>query len=349
MRQYIFTEKERRIIKRFLEKDERLEGFNVLYRRCRMGLPEIQRDGELIELLLEWDIFVSYASEDKALALELREKWKKMELKVWMAEKELKAGDSTSVEIGRAMIRSKFRVPILSKNYLEKPWTIEELKAIFQLDLASGQKTILPIWHGIHESDLVAFPFLMDMNAERTDKKSVNDIAIGIGNLVKGWYKSKNIVPQIETQTTIERIPIMPKVHYGIYPLHSADGKSQFPKVGFFIRLNDPNPIRARIKARCIIKEGNKEDDRGSPDGSGYYEGKKDWHLNPGSIYYGNFTSVVDKDDLKPGQRLEIRVEVTLIDNDGKEFKYLPIGWIHVPEVVRDGKIIEKDYWFFEP
>jgi hypothetical protein len=52
MREYILTENERHIVKRFLKKDEKLEGFRTLLTRCRR-METVQEDLDLIRLLLE--------------------------------------------------------------------------------------------------------------------------------------------------------------------------------------------------------------------------------------------------------------------------------------------------------
>jgi hypothetical protein len=52
MREYILTEQERKIIKKYLETGEKLEGFRVLLYRCR-HMKKVQEDLNLIKQLLE--------------------------------------------------------------------------------------------------------------------------------------------------------------------------------------------------------------------------------------------------------------------------------------------------------
>ena len=52
MRKYILTESERHIIKRYLKKDEKLDGFRTLLTRCR-HMETVQEDLDLIGQLLE--------------------------------------------------------------------------------------------------------------------------------------------------------------------------------------------------------------------------------------------------------------------------------------------------------
>ena len=52
MREYILTENEKRIIKKYLETDERLEGYAMLLNRCR-SIENVKEDLKLIEQFLK--------------------------------------------------------------------------------------------------------------------------------------------------------------------------------------------------------------------------------------------------------------------------------------------------------
>jgi len=52
MRKYILTESERHIIKRYLKKNEKLDGYRTLLTRCR-HMDTVQEDLRLIERLIE--------------------------------------------------------------------------------------------------------------------------------------------------------------------------------------------------------------------------------------------------------------------------------------------------------
>jgi hypothetical protein len=53
MRRYLLTDREREIIKRYLETGEKLDGFSVLLHRCKALMLGIKSDYDLIEKLLE--------------------------------------------------------------------------------------------------------------------------------------------------------------------------------------------------------------------------------------------------------------------------------------------------------
>ncbi|CAD6491022.1 MAG: TIR domain protein [Candidatus Argoarchaeum ethanivorans] len=133
------------------------------------------------------DVFISYAHEDRKVAMEIEDKLSKSGLNVWIDELKLKIGDSISEEIGKAIKKSKYGIIILSKHHLIKQWPREELKLLFNLQLSTGQKIILPIWHGISNEEIrESFPFLMDIKALSTEKMAIDAIVQEIHTVVKG-------------------------------------------------------------------------------------------------------------------------------------------------------------------
>lgn len=79
---------------------------------------------------MEWDLFVSHASEDKNdIVKPLVQELESYGLKVWYDEFELKIGDSLSESIDKGIIHSKNGLLIISKSFLNKNWTDYELKS----------------------------------------------------------------------------------------------------------------------------------------------------------------------------------------------------------------------------
>lgn len=144
------------------------------------------------------DVFVSYASEDAAIAVKLAEKLRTSGLDVWIDETRLKIGDSITQEIGKALQRSRFGVLVLSRYYLSKPWPVEELKMLFQLQLSSGQRIILPLWHDIEKEEVKdRFPFLLDIKALSTSTMTIDQIARQIHEVTKAGIAEE---PQIRIE-----------------------------------------------------------------------------------------------------------------------------------------------------
>ncbi len=134
------------------------------------------------------DLFISHASEDKEevarpLALALIDHG----LDVWYDEFSLTLGDSLSESIDRGLANSRYGAVVLSQSFINKPWPKRELRGLVSKEIASG-KAILPVWHRVKYSDVVAFsPMLADVLAVSTDvgipaiaEKLVNVVARSI-------------------------------------------------------------------------------------------------------------------------------------------------------------------------
>lgn len=104
---------------------------------------------------MEWDLFVSHASEDKNdIVKPLVEELESYGLKVWYDEFELKIGDSLSESIDKGIIHSKNGLIIISNNFLNKNWTDYELKSFIMKEMEQGGD-ILPIWHNVTKADVM--------------------------------------------------------------------------------------------------------------------------------------------------------------------------------------------------
>src|SRR5215212_5937898 len=103
---------------------------------------------------MDWDVFISHASEDKkAIARPLAERLEKQNLTVWFDEITLTVGDSVRRSIDSGLARSRFGVVIVSKNFLQKEWAQRELDGLVAREIKEG-KIILPVWHGIDAEDV---------------------------------------------------------------------------------------------------------------------------------------------------------------------------------------------------
>ncbi len=110
-----------------------------------------------------WDVFVSYASEDKeSIARPLVLSLQNAGLRVWFDEFALSVGDSLSHAIDTGLSQSRFGIVIISEHFLAKRWPQKELAGLFakETDIA---KVILPVWHGVTIDDLKrSSPILAD-------------------------------------------------------------------------------------------------------------------------------------------------------------------------------------------
>jgi hypothetical protein len=118
---------------------------------------------------LDFDVFISHASEDKAaFVMPLANELKKYGLRVWFDKFALKVGDSLHDSIEQGLARSRFGVVVLSRKFLSKKWPREELNGLFARNV-EGRKVILPIWHKVNAAQIrKTLPMIADKVALRS-------------------------------------------------------------------------------------------------------------------------------------------------------------------------------------
>src|SRR5437867_4011305 len=98
---------------------------------------------------VEWDVFVSHASEDKEAVVErLVRALVDAGLRVWYDRIELRLGDGLRERIDEGLAHSRFGIVILSPSFFAKHWPKQELNGLAQREV-DGTKVILPIWYNI--------------------------------------------------------------------------------------------------------------------------------------------------------------------------------------------------------
>lgn len=119
--------------------------------------------------MTHWDVFISYASEDKdSVARPLSLALRRAGLRVWLDELELCVGDRLREKIEHGLSKSRFGVVILSPHFFAKKWPKEELGGLTALE-DGASKVILPVWHGVDKQSVSQhMPMLADRVAART-------------------------------------------------------------------------------------------------------------------------------------------------------------------------------------
>jgi len=120
---------------------------------------------------MDYDVFISHASEDKEGFVEpLANALKEAGLKVWYDRFELKLGDDIAEKIDQGLANSRYGVVVLSKTFLaKKKWTQAELNALVNRQASGGKKVILPIWHNITPEEVANYsPILAGKVAVRS-------------------------------------------------------------------------------------------------------------------------------------------------------------------------------------
>jgi hypothetical protein len=133
-------------------------------------------DGHAVEpgLRDSWDVFVSYASEDEAeLAVPLTRELEARGLYVWRDHEQIELGDNLRSKVNVGIAGSRFAVVMLSRSYIEKKWTLDELDA-FMAREELGRQVVLPVLHDVERATLWArYPLLAN--------RIFADTAAGIG------------------------------------------------------------------------------------------------------------------------------------------------------------------------
>ncbi len=115
---------------------------------------------------MEWDVFISHASEDKEeFVRPLAELLRQHGLRVWYDEFTLKVGDGLRRSIDRGLARSRYGVVVISPNFLRKEWPQKELDGLVAREV-DGVRVILPVWHNISRDEVSRYsPTLADRYA----------------------------------------------------------------------------------------------------------------------------------------------------------------------------------------
>ena len=107
----------------------------------------------------EYDVFISYAVQDKMFVTELVSHLKKAQVKVWYSGQELRVGSSIEEIIKQGLNKSRYGVTILSKNYFIKDWPQREFHALW----GKSDSFIIPVWHNVNMEEVKSFDaFLAD-------------------------------------------------------------------------------------------------------------------------------------------------------------------------------------------
>jgi len=102
----------------------------------------------------KWDLFVSYAAEDRvplvdALVGALRMRG----LKVWLDRDELAIGDSITHAIESGLARRDFGLVVLTERFLSRNWPKRELRALLDREERTGS-VIVPILHDVSPDEV---------------------------------------------------------------------------------------------------------------------------------------------------------------------------------------------------
>ena len=115
-------------------------------------------------MAMEYDFFLSYASEDIAYVEKLRRALRKQGKEVWFDKEQIRVGDDIRRVIERGMTLSRNGVVILSPSFFDY-WPEAKLSVLFALENQRGTR-ILPVLLNVEPEDIVRLsPFLASREA----------------------------------------------------------------------------------------------------------------------------------------------------------------------------------------
>lgn len=120
----------------------------VLAKLCKLAVvaglqgPEwIERSADMVR---EFDVFLSHATEDKPRVSKLKDRLENIGVTVFFDTDSIKWGDSIVEKINHGLLKSRFFMPYLSETFAKKGWTNKELNSAITIN-AARKNRILPI------------------------------------------------------------------------------------------------------------------------------------------------------------------------------------------------------------
>jgi hypothetical protein len=115
------------------------------------------------------DVFISYASEDSRIAVEIQRELERRHVRVWLDKTVLRPGDSIRQSIEAGLAGARYGLVLLSRNFFLRDGPQRELNGMFAREMSEGRNLVLPVWHEIDERDLSRHaPILADKYALKT-------------------------------------------------------------------------------------------------------------------------------------------------------------------------------------
>ena len=132
----------------------------------------------------EYDVFISYAHEDREYAEKLTNAIQAMDLSVWIDEQSMGWGASQIQSMDDGIRDSKFSIIVLSPDYFDKYWTTHEYRSML-IKAKNQHDLILPIYHNVTADQVKDYNLeLADRHALNTSYYTVEEIAHELHDLI---------------------------------------------------------------------------------------------------------------------------------------------------------------------
>jgi TIR domain. len=144
---------------------------------------------------VNYDVFISHASEDKAqVALPLTTLLKSQGFQVWLDQPELTVGDSLRCSIDDGLSASRFGIVVLSPDFLRKRWTNLELDGLIARE-EGKQKVILPVLHNLSREDVLSFSPILASKVSVSTAQGLDYVAREVMRAIRSSGLDKTDIP----------------------------------------------------------------------------------------------------------------------------------------------------------
>lgn len=103
----------------------------------------------------KYDVFLSFRGEDtrNGFTDNLYEALRKAGITTFRDDNEIQEGQELKPEIERAITESKASIIVISKNYANSSWCLDELRLILEQKSNAGH-IVIPVFYGVDPSDV---------------------------------------------------------------------------------------------------------------------------------------------------------------------------------------------------
>lgn len=131
-----------------------------------------------------FDLFISYASEDRSTVEGLVRVLEGRNLTVWWDKGQITLGDRLSAKIDEGLRNSRYGVVIISASFIAKHWPESELRSMINRSISKGEKVILPVRVNLtHDQIAARYPLIADIVTTEFDgnfNRLADEITIAI-------------------------------------------------------------------------------------------------------------------------------------------------------------------------
>ncbi|MEM6797284.1 MAG: TIR domain-containing protein, partial [Acidobacteriota bacterium] len=166
--------------------------------------------------MLEFDVFISHASEDKDdFVRPLVDALKALGLSVWYDEDQILLGDDFRAKMDQGLALARFGVVVLSPSF-KKYWPESELSALFNQERVFGKLKILPVLHHLSHADVTNIWPLAAAKASISSIEGEDHVAEEIAKVIRARSvePSRQGGPDSQSRSPFYGLPALPSTHF---------------------------------------------------------------------------------------------------------------------------------------